>query len=243
MLIRRPSARPGPRSRRFLRSGTEVVIWKADIHGLYLSQMSKRTQLFMEHQDELSVALLQMQDNLRKVADEHAESLWLQSAMNILNAKLRGYRSLSDLSKNVLDTLASFCEAQIGAFYVLEEDAFQVQYRFGATGPLPPPFRVGEGLAGQAAADRQLKVVHPVPDNYFQIESAIGRHSPAAIVLVPTLFDEKVVAVIELGKFGECSPLHLRLLEQISEPVAIAVNALLAKKDLEGLVRQLNGKE
>ena len=43
--------------------------------------------------DELSVALQQMQDNLKKVADEHAERIWLQSARNALNETLRGGKS------------------------------------------------------------------------------------------------------------------------------------------------------
>jgi PAS domain S-box-containing protein len=198
----------------------------------------------MENQkDELGVALKQMQDNLKKVADEHAERTWLQSARNMLDEKLRGDRSLSEVSQNVIDCLTTFCEAQLGAFYVLEEDAYQLHYRYGVTGPTPPAFRSGEGLAGQAAADKRLKLIMPVPGNYFHIESALGRQTPGAIVVVPALFENRVVAVAEVGKFGEFTPLQLRLLEEISEPVAIAVNSLLVKKDLEDLVRQLDGKE
>jgi len=198
----------------------------------------------MEYQkDELSIALAQMQDNLRKVADEHSERLWLQSGRNILNNKLRGDRSLPELSQDVIDFLATYCEAQLGALYVLEGDTYHLQYRYGITGPTPPPFRMGEGIVGQAAANKRLTVIRPVPDNYFRVESGLGHLAPGTIVVIPTLFENRVVAVIELGKFGECSPLHLRLLHEITEPVAIAVSSLLAKKDLEGLVRQLDGKE
>jgi hypothetical protein len=52
----------------------------------------------MENQkDELSVALRQMQDNLKKVADEHAERIWLQSARYALYETLRGGRSFLTL--------------------------------------------------------------------------------------------------------------------------------------------------
>jgi PAS domain S-box-containing protein len=194
-------------------------------------------------QDELSVALKQMQDNLKKVADEHAERIWLQAARNTLDEKLRGGRSLAEVAQYVMDGLASFCQAQLGAFYVLERDVYEVHYRYGVTGPTPSAFRPGEGLAGQAAAERRIQLIAPVPGNYFHIESALGSQTPGAIVVVPALFDNRVVAVIELGKFGTFSPLQLQLLEEISEQVAVAVNALLAKKDLESLVRQLDGKE
>src|SRR6202012_4342469 len=201
-------------------------------------------RLFMDNQkDDLSVALKQMQDNLKKVADEHAERIWLQSARNALNETLRGGSSLTELSQNMMDCLASFCEAQLGAFYVLEEAAYQLHSRHGITGPAPSAFRTNEGLVGQAAADKRIKLISPVPDPYFQIESGLGRQSPGAMVVLPALFEERVVAVIELGKFGEFSPQQLRLLEEISESVATAVSSLLAKKDLEALVRQLDGKE
>ena len=193
--------------------------------------------------DELSLALKQMQDNLKKVADEHAERIWLQSARNAVYEALRGDKSLSELSQNLMDCLASFCEAQLGAFYVLEEGAFQLHSRYGITGPTQPAFRKNEGLAGLAATAKRLKHISPVPDTYFQIESGIGRQTPGAIVVVPALFENQVVAVIELGKFGEFSPQQLRLLEEISEPIALAVNSLLAKINLEALVRRLDGKE
>src|ERR1700722_15587104 len=168
-------------------------------------------RLLMEYQkDELSVALKQMQDNLKKVADEHAERIWLQSARNALYETLRGGRGLTELSHDVMDCLASFCEAQLGAFYVLEEDAYQLHSRYGITGPTPPAFRMNEGLAGQAAADKHLRLISPVPHTYFQVESGLGRQTPGAIVVVPALFENRVVAVIELGKFGEFGPQQLR---------------------------------
>src|ERR1700733_2831076 len=113
-------------------------------------------RLFMQNQkDELSVALKQMQDNLKKVADEHAERIWLQSASNALYETLRRGRSLAELSQNIMDCLASFCEAQLGAFYVLEEDAYHLHSRHGIAGPTTPAFRMNEGLVGQAAADKR----------------------------------------------------------------------------------------
>src|SRR6185312_15698856 len=198
----------------------------------------------MENQeDEFSVALMQLQDNLKKVAEEHAERTWLQSARNALEEKLRADRSLLQVSQNVVDSLASYCEAQLGAFYVLEQDTYRLHYRYGITGPTPSAFRVGEGLAGQVAADRRLRLITSVPGNYFHIESALGRQAPGAIIVLPAMFDDRVVAVIELAKFGAFSPLQLRLLENISGQIAIAINSLLAKKDLEDMVRQLAGKE
>ena len=52
-----------------------------------------------DQKDELGVALRQMQDNLKKVADEHTERIWLQLARNTLDKKLRGDRTLAEVSQ------------------------------------------------------------------------------------------------------------------------------------------------
>jgi len=193
--------------------------------------------------DELSLALKQMQDSLKKVSDEHSERIWLQSNRNILSDKLRGDRTLQELSRNIVDYLASACDAQLGAFYTLEKDAYCLQYSYGVKGTPTGSYRPGEGLVGQTAAERKLKLIATVPNNYFHIESSLGRLAPQAIAILPASFENRVLAVIELGKFGEFTPQQIRLLDEVAESVAIAVSSLLAKKDLEDLVRQLDGKE
>jgi len=193
--------------------------------------------------DELSLALKQMQDSLRKVSDEHAERIWLQSGKNALTEKLRGDLPLRQVAQNVTDCLASLCEAQLGALYSLEKDAFGLQYAHGLKMPPTTLFRPGEGLAGQAAAEKRLMVIENLPPDYFYIESSLGRHTPRAVAIVPAVFEGRVLAVIELGKFGTFTPLQLKLLEEITVPVAITVNSLLVKKDLEDLITRLDGKE
>ena len=193
--------------------------------------------------DDLSVALQQMQSNLKKVSEDHSESTWLQTGKNNLNEKLRRDKSLPEISKEIVDFLASYTVAQIGTAYVFEEESLNLQYAYGIKGKLTDSFQMGEGLVGQAAVKRSLNVLHKMPENYFKIESSLGKEKPDTIVILPAVFDGKIIAVIELGKFGDFSPLQLKLLEEISESIAISINAVVAKKKLENLVTQLTRKE
>ena len=195
------------------------------------------------HVDELSFALRQMQDNLKKVAEEHTERIWLQAGRNSLNEKLRGDRSLQEVSKNIIDQLAAFSDAQIGAFYVLEEGMLHFQYAYGIKEPVRTSFHPGEGLVGQAAETGRLTVFNDIPPQYFLIESSLGQEKPQAILILPAMFENKTVAVIELAKFGAFHSQQLKLLEEIAEPVGIAIQSILAKRRLEKLVSQLDGKE
>jgi PAS domain S-box-containing protein len=193
--------------------------------------------------DELSQALLQMQNNLKKVSEEHSERIWLQTGKNTLTAKLKGDRSLKELSKEVVDFLILYSGAQIGTMYSFEDNAFHLQYSHGIKGEIARSFKPGEGLVGQAALKKDLHVLDKLPKNYFKVESSLGKEKPDTVVLIPAVFEGKPVAVIELAKFGGFSPLHLKLLKDTSEAIAISISSLLSKRDLEKLIVLLREKE
>ncbi|TRX29383.1 response regulator [Flavobacterium franklandianum] len=193
--------------------------------------------------DDLSVALQQMQTNLKKVSEEHTERTWLQTGKNNLNEKLSSVKTLLELSKEIIDFLVSYTSAQIGTVYVFEDDALHLQHSYGINGKITSSFRMGEGLVGQAAVGKSLNILHQLPENYFKIESSLGKEKPDIIAILPAVFNNQTMAVIELGKFGDFSPMQYNLLKEISEPIAISINAVVAKKNLENLVSQLKSKE
>src|SRR5690242_3745701 len=128
--------------------------------------------------DELSQALLQMQNNLRKISDEHGERLWLQTGKNILAEKLQGNKSLRQMTMETVDFLVSYSGAQIGTIYTLENKEFRLQYRYGIKGQVEESFKMGEGLIGQAAIKKSVEVINRVPKGYFKIESSLGKERP-----------------------------------------------------------------
>ena len=193
--------------------------------------------------DDLSVALQQMQNNLKKISEEHSERTWLQTGKNSLDEKLRGDKTLPELSKEIVDFLAAYTVAQIGTVYVFEDDVLNLQYAYGIKGQLNNFFRLGEGLVGQAALKKSLNVFNKMPENYFKIESSLGKEKPDTIAILPAIFDNKTIAVIELGKFGDFSPIQLKLLEESSESIAVSINTVVGKKNLKTLNEQLKGKE
>jgi PAS domain S-box-containing protein len=189
--------------------------------------------------DELSIALQQMQNNLQKVSEEHAERTWLQTGKNLLSERLRGEKSLPEVSKEIIDFLAGYIVVQIGTVYILESDQFVLQYAYGIKSNLTPSFPVGEGMVGQVALKKSLTVFDDVPKNYFQIKSSLGRQIPDSIVILPVVFNDKSIAVIELAKVGKFTPIQLKLLEEVAENIAISVNTSLNQESLKDLLEKL----
>ena len=192
-----------------------------------------------ENKDELSLSLEQMQNNLRKVSEEHSERTWLQRGKNILSERLRGEKTLPEVAKEIIDFLASYVIVQIGTLYVLEEDVFNLEYAYGTKSDLALSFALGEGMLGQVAIKKETSVFNDVPANYFQIKSSLGRQMPDTIVIFPIVFNDKTIAIIELAKFGEFTPIQLKLLDGVAENIAISVNTSLNQESLKELLSKL----
>ena len=72
-------------------------------------------------------------------------------------------------------------------------------------------FRVGEGLVGQCAFEKDRILIGDVPGDYVRISSGLGEAVPLNIVVLPVIFEGQVKAVIELASFHHFKDIHLSL--------------------------------
>ncbi|HEU0135999.1 MAG TPA: hypothetical protein VFQ50_01775, partial [Flavobacterium sp.] len=75
----------------------------------------------MENNEDLGLALQQMQQNLKRVSDEHLERLWLQSAKNDFEDKIKGEKDLSELLHVIFAFISDHSLALAGALYVIDD--------------------------------------------------------------------------------------------------------------------------
>jgi HAMP domain-containing protein/CheY-like chemotaxis protein/signal transduction histidine kinase len=103
----------------------------------------------------------------------------------------------------------------------------------------PRRYRLGEGLVGQAAADRQRLLITDVPDNQIRVRSGLLSSRPRNVVVLPVLYEGRVKAVIELASLGEFTAAHLAFLEQLTGSIiGVVLNTIEATMRTEGLLKQ-----
>src|SRR5204862_5404702 len=96
----------------------------------------------------------------------------------------------------------------------------------------------GESLVGQAALERKSIVVTQAPENYIAISSGLGEAAPVNIVVLPILFEDQVMAVVELASFTAFTDTHVTFLDQLSETVGVVLNTIIATMRTEELLQQ-----
>src|SRR6266508_2283701 len=187
----------------------------------------------------------QMIANLRETTRQNQEQDRLKSNLARIGAMLQGHRDLETVSRLLMSELPPLVEAQYGAFYIAAPGpSDETEYKLLAGYGLPPrgnrpiAFGIGEGLIGQAALEGRTILVTDLPDGYITIGSGLGKASPRGVMALPVLFEEQVLAVIELASFRTFTLVNQTFLEQIVETVGVVLNTIIATMRTEELLEQ-----
>ncbi|HET7675518.1 MAG TPA: HAMP domain-containing protein, partial [Gammaproteobacteria bacterium] len=187
----------------------------------------------------------QMIRTLRETTRANQEQDWLKTNLARFTRMLQGQRDLLTVSQQVLSELAEVVSAQYGAFYMAQRDTDdEVVLRLFASYALSPrqglaaTFRLGEGLVGQAALEKERIMVIDVPSDYVTISSSLGKAAPRNIAVVPVLFESEVKGVIELATFREFTPTQLAFIDQLLESLGIVVATIEATMRTDQLLLQ-----
>ncbi|MDQ3979186.1 MAG: HAMP domain-containing protein, partial [Actinomycetota bacterium] len=194
---------------------------------------------------ELKDNINQMISNLRETTARNEEQDWLKSNLARIGAVLQGHRDVDTVSRLIMSELTPLVGAQHGAFFMADADAdgstvfrLSAGYGFRAHKGVATSYAEGEGLVGQAAVEGKPILLTNVPKGYVKIGSALGEAAPANIVIYPVLFEEQVLAVLELASFRAFSGINMAFLEQIVETVGVVLNTILATMRTEELLKQ-----
>ncbi len=192
---------------------------------------------------ELKDNINQMIANLRATTKANQEQDWLKTNLTRLSGRMQGTRDLTAVASLVMSELTPLVSAQHGAFYLISEDdepVFELaaSYAYRPPDDAPVRFRLGEGLIGQVAVDKRTIVVSGAPAEHISIVSGLGASRPGTLILLPVLFENQVLGVIELASITSFTTVHLDLLEQLKEMIGTTVNTILVLSRTDTLLAE-----
>jgi len=192
---------------------------------------------------ELKDNINTMIDNLRLTTDRNTEQDWLKTNLARFTGMLQGQRDLGTVGRMLLSELAPLVSAQQGVIYQMgtEESAEMTLLSAfagdGEDGHLRR-LKIGEGLVGQCAAEKQRMLISELPPSTITIRSGLFEAVPRNVIVLPVLFEDRVKAVIELASLSTFTTSHLAFLEQLTASIGIVLNSIEATMQTEGLLKQ-----
>ncbi len=190
----------------------------------------------------LDQAFAEMTSSLRHNRDQEALHTWLKNGHHELNTILRGEKTATELTGQVLVFLAEYLGAAVGVFHLYDEKETVLQmaasYAVDRHACQTERIALGEGLAGQAALERKMLCLRAAPPGYLHISSGLGEAAPISIVVLPLLHNNTLLGVLEIGSFNTFSDNELELLNQSQEAIAIALSVNKSRQLVNELLEQ-----
>src|SRR5205809_256356 len=182
--------------------------------------------------------------NLRDTTLRNKEQDWLKTNLAKFTRMLQGQRDFLTVGKLILSELAPLVSAQQGAFYMMDNSNGESELKLLATyaqqegNGAKNCFKLGEGLVGQAALEKQHFFLTEIPTDYTKVSSGLGEFHPTNIVVLPILFEGQAKAVMELSSIERFSPTHQAFLDQLTEIIGIVLKTIEASTQTENLLKQ-----
>lgn len=179
-------------------------------------------------EDVLGNSLLEMRDNLKKIAQDDLRRNWSTKGQAELGDILReGNDSIEELAYNVLHKLIKYLNANQGGIYLFDKEAgangeleLVAVYAWDHKKYMNQRFEPGEGLAGQCLLERKEIYLEKVPESYIKITSGVGKALPRAVLLMPLMLNEEVEGIIELASFHQFEQHQIEFIQTISSTFA-----------------------
>ncbi|HEX6451901.1 MAG TPA: HAMP domain-containing protein [Trebonia sp.] len=188
--------------------------------------------------------------NLRETTSANREQDWLNTNLARLSSLMQGHRDPLEVARLIMSELTPLVSAQYGAFYLAtgDEDTtgpaaestmeFQRIAAYGFHRSGLTSFMLGEGLTGQAALDKTRILIGNAPPGYVTVGSGLGEASPTSVVVLPILFEDQVLGVLELASLHKFSDLHLMFFDRFVPTIGVTINAIMANSRTEVLLTE-----
>ena len=149
---------------------------------------------------------------------------WVKTEVAATTEQLQGSEDFQAFATILLSRISATVDLLYGAFY-LADDSHTRFTRVGAFATdvekEPREFALGQGLVGQAAAERRSLQIVSTPEKPLQVSAGVGTVTPACVLFVPVMNQDVVLAVIELAPSGPVSERQQALLDALLPTVAL----------------------
>ncbi|MBC6466551.1 ATP-binding protein, partial [Actinomadura alba] len=211
-----------------------------------VTQGDMSRQITVETRGEVS----ELKDNINLMVSNLRETTrakdWLESNLARLAGLMQGHRDLMEVADLVLRELTPLVNAQYGAFFMAHTEDDRSSGKglayiagYGSQGAIVDTSGMpGHGLVQQAALEKKRILIEAAPPDYIKINSGLGEGAPTSVVIIPILFEGKVLGIIELASFSRFSDVHLAFFDQFVDTIGVAINTIIANSRTEALLSE-----
>jgi CheY-like chemotaxis protein/CHASE3 domain sensor protein len=195
----------------------------------------------LDRRDEVGEIARALQVFKQMSLDTQAQT-WIRSRVSDVSHVLLQATTHKDFAQWLTNELVPLCGAGVGLFYSFDDTRHRLDllgsYGLRLNNRTADQYMPGEGLVGQCAIERKAIMLDDVPENYLHIDSGTGEALPRSVSILPVLYRDTLIGVLELAGFVPLSPLQKRLLDELLPIAALTLENLNRAVNTQDLLLQ-----
>ena len=142
------------------------------------------------------------------------------------------WRMLPSSAPSSRSELARLTQSAHGMIYILDpkkennklllKGTYAIDLRNDSLKTIP----MGQGLVGQCAKNKKSISLVDAPTDYIKISSVFSNKELVNIWVFPVIYEQDLIAVIELGSFHSFSSSIQKIITEATQSIGIAINTL-----------------
>ncbi|MGE7621509.1 response regulator [Viridibacillus sp. NPDC096237] len=188
-----------------------------------------------------------LEDYNRKEKDftkKISEQNWVQTGLAEIATMYQRIVDVEELGERLITRLAPMVDASFGVFYIRREQREDTHFvkmaSYAGEGIVAGrnEFQIGEGLIGQCAIEKKSYIITDIPDNYQLITTGLGEVNPKSIIIMPVIFEDEVVGILEMASLEQFTNLQQNFLQRVLETLGITINSVQVRMEIERLLKE-----
>ncbi len=183
----------------------------------------------LDRRDEVGEIARALQVFKQMSLDSEART-WIRSSVSDISHVLLQATAHKDFAQWLTSELVPLCKAGVGLFYSFDDARQRLDllgsYGLRLSNRSADQYMPGEGLVGQCAVERKAIILDDVPADYLHIDSGSGEALPRHVAILPVLYRDTLIGVLELASFTPLTVLQRQLLDELLPVVALTLENL-----------------
>ena len=192
--------------------------------------------------DELGLALVAMTDILRATSAKNKKEIFFSDGISSFSNALNGITDTVELSKQAIATACRYIGASSGVVYSYDVENAKLQmiasFAYVSRSSLSNEFKLGEGVVGQVALEKEPILLKNIKDEEFEVQSGTTVAKSKEVYSFPLINDGELYGVMEVMSFSNFTDINIDYLQKISDIFSSILHTTMQNSQIKELLEK-----
>ena len=186
----------------------------------------------------IAESLRAMTESLKRSFDQLQWNDWRKNGLAQLNSGLMGNPDLEEIARYSMEFITDYMQLDNGAIFMVERSSFKLMHTVGLHSLPFSEVPLTEGILGEVHRTKRPKVLKDLHPDEFKLSFAQGEIMVRQIALIPIVYQQESIGMIEVGSRGAISEEKLEVISDFCEIIGVSIVAAQSRRRVQYLLEE-----